>query len=139
MNNTNTNTTINMIKSPLTVHIPPTDVASFVFASGTPESRAALQYFDAAAPSSKCYSLAEAKVFTKQIAKGLQDRAGLEPDDKVLLFSGNCLFFPVLLWGVLAGGVVFTAAAPVASVSGTLTVFYLLYIYVCVRVGVCFR
>ncbi|KAL3452152.1 hypothetical protein BJX65DRAFT_303864 [Aspergillus insuetus] len=106
-----------MIKSPLTVPIPTTDVASFVFASGTPESRAAPQYFDAAAPSTKCYSLAEAKVFTKQIAKGLRDRAHLEPDDKLLLISSNSLFFPVLLWGVLAGGFVFTAAAPVASVA----------------------
>jgi hypothetical protein len=81
-----------MIKSPLTVPIPTTDVASFVFAPGTPESRAAPQYFDAAAPSTKCYSLAEAKVFTKQIAKGLRDRAHLEPDDKVLLFRVTVCF-----------------------------------------------
>ncbi|KAJ0415096.1 hypothetical protein BJY00DRAFT_294013 [Aspergillus carlsbadensis] len=114
---TNTKTKPNMIKSPLKVPIPTTDVASFVFTSGTPESRSAPQFFDAAAPSTKCYSLAEAEVFTKQIAKGLQDRASLHPDDKVLLCSGNCLFFPVLLWGVLAGRFVFTAAAPVASVA----------------------
>ncbi|KAL3457185.1 hypothetical protein BJX64DRAFT_280782 [Aspergillus heterothallicus] len=105
-----------IIHSPLKVPIPTTDIATFVFTSGNPQSRAAKQYFDAAAPSSKCYSLAEAEVYTKQIAKGLQEVANLQQGDRVLLFSGNCLFFPVLLWGVLAGGFVFTAAAPGAGV-----------------------
>lgn len=105
-----------MIVSPYKVDIPVTDVASFVFNSGTPTSRQAPQYFDAASPS-KCFSLSEAEGFVKQVAKGLET-LGLQPDDKVLLYSHNRLFFPVLLWGVLAAHCVFTAASPTASVSG---------------------
>ncbi|KAL2826235.1 hypothetical protein BDW59DRAFT_179598 [Aspergillus cavernicola] len=104
-----------MIESSLRIDIPITDVASFVFSSGTPSSREAPVYFDAAAPS-KCFSLAQAQGFVKQIAKGLED-LGLQADDKVLLCSHNCLFFPVLLWAVLAGRFVFTAASPTASVT----------------------
>ncbi|KAL5040849.1 hypothetical protein BDW71DRAFT_213713 [Aspergillus fruticulosus] len=103
-----------MMKSPYQVHIPPTDVASFVFNSGTATSRESLQYFDAASPS-QCFSLAQAEVWVKQLAKGLQD-LGLGADDKILLFSENRLHFPVLLWGILAARCVFTAASPSASV-----------------------
>lgn len=105
-----------MIESPCQVHIPHTDVASFVFNSGTASSRESPQYFDAASPS-KCFSLAQAEVWVKQFAKGLQD-LGLGADDKILLFSENRLDFPVLLWGVLAARCVFTAASPSASLRG---------------------
>jgi long-subunit acyl-CoA synthetase (AMP-forming) len=105
-----------MIKSPYQIDIPTTDVTSFVFSSGTAISREAPQYFDAATPS-KCFSLAEAEGYVRQIARGLE-KLGLRPGDKVLLYSHNCLFFPVLLWAVLAGRLVFTAASPSASVTG---------------------
>lgn len=105
-----------MIKSALQTDIPVTDVASFVFSSGTPSARESPQYFDAATPS-KCFSLAQAEGYVKQIARGLEV-LGLQPNDKVLLYSNNSLFFPVLLWGVLAGRFVFTAASPTASVNG---------------------
>jgi len=86
-----------MIESPHQVEIPPVDVASFVFGSGTASSREAPQYFDAATPS-KCFSLSQAEVFVKQVARGLEV-LGLQPNDKVLLYSHNRLFFLVLLWG----------------------------------------
>ncbi|CBF88756.1 uncharacterized protein ANIA_00801 [Aspergillus nidulans FGSC A4] len=103
-----------VLTSPLRIPIPVTDVASFVFSSGTPTTRQTPQYFDASNPS-KNFSLAQAEVLVKQIAKGLED-LGLQPNDKVLLYSHNALFFPVLLWGVLAGRCVFTAVAGGASV-----------------------
>lgn len=105
-----------MIKSPYEAEIPIVDVASFVFSSGTPLSREAPQYFDAASPS-RCFSLAQAESFVKQVAKGLET-LGLQQNDKVLLYSHNRLYFPVLLWGVLAARCVFTAASPTASVRG---------------------
>ncbi|KAL2840342.1 hypothetical protein BJX68DRAFT_258528 [Aspergillus pseudodeflectus] len=104
-----------IIKSPHQIDIPITDVASFVFTSGTPTSRETPQYFDAAKPA-KNFSLAQAEGYVKQIASGLQ-ALGLQPNDKVLLYSNNSLFFPVLLWAVLAGRLVFTAASPAASVT----------------------
>jgi acyl-CoA synthetase (AMP-forming)/AMP-acid ligase II len=107
-----------IIKSPRQIDIPITDVASFVFSSGTTTSRETPQYFDAANPT-KNFSLAQAEGYVKQIASGLE-ALGLKPNDKVLLYSNNSLFFPLLLWAVLAGRFVFTAASPSASVTGTL-------------------
>ena len=113
-----------MLKSSSQIDIPVTDVASFVFSSGTPASRESPQYFDAATPS-KCFSLAQAEGYVKQIARGLET-LGLRPNDKVRLYSNNGLFFPVLLWGVLAGRFVFTAASPTASVNGMCRILSLL-------------
>lgn len=107
-----------IIKSPYTIDIPPIDIATFVFSSGTASSRQKPQYFDATSPS-KCYSLAQAEGFVKQVGLGLQT-LGLKSDDKVLLYSNNRLFFPVLLWGTTTAGCVFTAASPSASASGML-------------------
>src|SRR6187402_1028968 len=104
-----------VIESRHNLTIPGIDLPSFIFSSGTESSRQKPQYFDATNPS-KCFSLAQAESYVKQVAHGLQ-RLGLRPDDKVLLYSSNSLFFPILLWGVVASGCVFTACAPSASVS----------------------
>ncbi|KAF9889142.1 hypothetical protein FE257_007631 [Aspergillus nanangensis] len=101
--------------APHQIPIPTTDIASFIF-SGDNASKQSPQYFDADAPS-RNYSLAQAELYVKQVAHGLQTKLGLQPDDKVLLFSGNNLYVPVLLWGVTAAGGVFTAANPAASES----------------------
>ncbi|EXJ91717.1 hypothetical protein A1O3_00267 [Capronia epimyces CBS 606.96] len=108
-----TNSTV--VESPYSLDIEPTDVVSFVFSSGTASSRQKPQYFDTGRPS-ECFSLGQAETYVKQIGQGLQS-LGLQPDDKVLVFSRNRLFFPVVLWGILAAGCVFTAASPSASVS----------------------
>ena len=105
-----------MIESPLQVDIPVTDIPSYVFSTGTASSREAPQYFDAESPSQN-FSLSQAEIFVKQFARGLEV-LGLQPNDKVLLYSHNRLFFPVLLWGVLAARCVFTAASPAASING---------------------
>ena len=108
-----------MFKSPYTIDIPPIDVNTFVFGSGTKASREAPQYFDADSPS-KCFSLTQGEVFSKQFARGLQ-LLGLQPDDRVLLYTNNRLFFPVAIWGTIASGCIFTAASPTASASGQYT------------------
>lgn len=105
-----------MIVSPLSADIPGIDIASFIFSTGTPESRRAPQYFDASNPQ-KCFSLAQAEIKVKQIACGLQ-RLGVKPDEKVMVFSNNCLYFPIALWSIVASGAVFTAASPSAAVTG---------------------
>ncbi|KAJ5291128.1 hypothetical protein N7478_000379 [Penicillium angulare] len=76
-----------MIESRYQVDIPYMDMTSFVFSTGTPSSHESPQYFDADVPS-KCFTMAQAKVWVKQFAKGLQD-IGLDPNGKVLLFSEN--------------------------------------------------
>ncbi|KAK5400809.1 hypothetical protein LTR06_011230 [Exophiala xenobiotica] len=104
-----------VIKSSLSIEIPAIDIASYVFSSGTTISRGAPQYYDAESPS-RNYSLAQAEIHVKRFARGLQN-LGLRPGDRVLLYSGNRLFFPVVLWSVAAAGMVFTAASPTASAS----------------------
>jgi 4-coumarate--CoA ligase len=43
----------------------------------------------------------------KRLAKFLLD-LGLTEDDKVLLYSGNDVYFPILFWGAVASGCIFT-------------------------------
>jgi 4-coumarate--CoA ligase len=102
--------------SPYSIDIPISDVPSFIFSSGDPESRKSPQYFDAENPARK-YSLHDAEILVKQVARGLQ-LLGVEKGEKVLLYSGNRLHFPVLLWGTIAAGCVFTGCTASASVQG---------------------
>lgn len=102
--------------APHTIPIPATDIASFIFA-GDVAAQQSPQFFDADTPA-RHYSLAQAQTYVKQVAHGLQTKLHLQPDDKVLLYSGNNLYFPVLLWGVTAARCVFTAANPSASENG---------------------
>lgn len=104
------------LESPYKVEIEITDVVSWVFSSGTEITRQRPQYFDADKPS-RNFSLSQAELYVKQVARGIQ-KLGLQPNDKVLLYSQNKLYFPILLWGVIASGCVFTAVAPSASEAG---------------------
>ena len=102
-----------IIVSPLSIDIVATDIASYVFSSGSPSSRKAPQYYDAESPS-KNLSLAQAEVCVKRFGKGLEEH-GLQRGDRVLLYAGNKLFFSVVMWSVTAAGGIFTAASPSAS------------------------
>ena len=99
------------------IDIPSTDVASFIFSSGTPASRQVPQYFDADCPANN-FSLSQAELLVKRVGKGLKD-LGLGDCDKVLLYGGNKLHTPILLWGTMAAGCVFTGCSPGSSVDGT--------------------
>lgn len=103
-------------ESRYTCEIPRVDLLTFVFGSGDVATRQRPQYFDADHPE-RHYSLSQGESHAKRVAKGLRD-LGLQDDDKVLLYSGNNLFFPVLLWGVIGAGCVFTATSPSASLEG---------------------
>lgn len=50
-------------------------------------------------------------MLSKRVALGLLD-AGLKPQDRVLLFSGNNIFFPSVFLGILMAGGIFTGANP---------------------------
>lgn len=103
-------------ESPYKTPILPVDLATFIFSSGSKEDRSRSQYFDADRPE-RNFSLQQAEVLVKRFAKGLLD-LGLKTDDKVLLYSGNSLYFPILFWGTVAAGCVFTGCSPSASVTG---------------------
>ncbi|KAF9892990.1 hypothetical protein FE257_012401 [Aspergillus nanangensis] len=103
-----------IISCSLKVEIPAVDLFTYVFSSGTPVSRQSPQYFDATAPAVN-YCLEDAELMARQFGRGLQS-SGLRKQDKVLLYSPNSLFFPVVIWAVTAAGGVFTGASPTASV-----------------------
>jgi len=105
-----------IFESPYKTPILPVDLPTFIFSSGSKADRSRPQYFDADRPE-RNFSLQQAEVLVKRFAKGLLD-LGLKPDDKVLLYSGNSLYFPILFWGTVAAGCVFTGCSPSASVTG---------------------
>lgn len=102
-------------RSRYNVDILKVDLLTFVFRHNDIETRSRPQYFDAFRPD-RHFSLAQGEEYAKRIGLGLR-KLGLESDDKVLLFSGNNLIFPPLLWGVIAADCVFTAVSPTASSS----------------------
>jgi acyl-CoA synthetase (AMP-forming)/AMP-acid ligase II len=97
------------------VHVPSVDLPTYIF-SNSIKHRKEPQYFDADNPSVN-FSLEQAQIWVKRWAKGIQD-FGLEPNEKIMLFSGNSVYFPIMLWGVLASGCVFTGCSPGSSVDG---------------------
>lgn len=56
-------------------------------------------------------TLGDYRLYSKRVAAGLR-AAGLQTGDRVLLFSGNNLFFPTIFLGVLMAGGIFTGANP---------------------------
>ncbi|KAH7126001.1 hypothetical protein EDB81DRAFT_663834 [Dactylonectria macrodidyma] len=104
-----------IIESPYAgqLDVPYCDVLSYIFSS-KPSPKHQAQFFNADNPSLS-FDLPTAELYVKQFGKGLQN-LGLQPGDKVLLVSHNQLFFPVVIWGVLAAQCVFTGASPSASV-----------------------
>ncbi|VUC26745.1 unnamed protein product [Clonostachys rosea] len=95
------------------VHVPTVDLPTYIF-SNSIKHRKEPQYFDADNPSVN-FSLEQAQVWVKRWAKGIQD-FGLKPNEKIMLFSGNSVYFPIMLWGVLASGCVFTGCSPGSSI-----------------------
>jgi len=66
---------------------------------------------DADRPDTHLLSKADYRLLAKRIALGLVD-AGLAPGDRVLLFSGNNLYFPSVFLGTIMARGVFTGANP---------------------------
>ncbi|KAK6005056.1 hypothetical protein QM012_007835 [Aureobasidium pullulans] len=98
-------------KSRWSVDVPQIDLSTYVFGSpsGTlPETPLLL---DAEKPDRYRLSASDLREWSKRFASGLQ-KAGLESGDRVLLFSGNTLFFPVVFLGTIMAGGVFTGANP---------------------------
>ena len=62
-------------------------------------------------PSTHFLTLHTYRLWSKRFAAGLI-RAGLQPGDRVLVFSGNSIFFPVVLMGVIMAGGIFCGANP---------------------------
>ncbi|KAI1812394.1 acetyl-CoA synthetase-like protein [Poronia punctata] len=91
--------------------IPNCSLQKWVFGSSFDPLPETPQFLDPEAPDTRFITRAGYRLWAKRVALGLQ-RAGLKPGDRVLLFSGNNLFFPVVFMGVLMAGGIFTGANP---------------------------
>lgn len=84
---------------------------TFLFGSPTAPLPQRVAFYDAVRPSTHFLTYDALRLLSLRFAAGLQ-KAGLEPGDRVLLFSGNNLFYPAAFLGVLMAGGVFTGANP---------------------------
>ncbi|KAF4619016.1 hypothetical protein G7Y89_g14834 [Cudoniella acicularis] len=80
---------------------------------GPPDSRLPdkIAFIDADRPETHFLTHETFRLWSSRLAAGLQ-KAGLQPGDRVLLFSGNSLFYPVVFLGILMAGGTFTGANP---------------------------
>ena len=99
------------VKSRWTIPIPDTSIVSLVFKSPThPLSDEKPALIDAEDPK-RYLTLHTYRLWSQRLAVGLISH-GLQPGDRVLLFSANNLFFPVVFMGVVMAGGIFTGANP---------------------------
>ncbi|GKT60406.1 4-coumarate-CoA ligase [Colletotrichum tofieldiae] len=91
--------------------IPNCSLQTWIFGSSFDPLSDRKAFYDADRPDTHYLTFSDYRFVAKQIAIGLQ-AAGLKPGDRVLLFSGNNLFFPVIFLGVLMAGGIFTGANP---------------------------
>ncbi|KAF5022411.1 hypothetical protein F66182_5551 [Fusarium sp. NRRL 66182] len=99
------------IESRFSVSVPNCSIQQWVFGSPfspLPDKKA---FIDADHPQKRYLTYNEARLLAKRIAVGLIDN-GLKPGDRVLLFAGNSIFFPIIVMGVWMAGGIFTGANP---------------------------
>lgn len=98
------------LKSRWSIEIPKITLPSLLFTSPTHVLPDVDVFFDAECPHNKL-SLNAFRLWSQRFAAGLR-RAGLQDGDRVLLFSPNNIFFPVVFMGVIMAGGIFTGANP---------------------------
>ncbi|PYH48412.1 acyl--CoA ligase [Aspergillus saccharolyticus JOP 1030-1] len=100
------------LQSRWTIPIPKCHLATLLFTSPThPLSPTHRCFLDAARPDTHYFTDHTFRLWSQRFAAGLR-AAGLQPGDRVLLFSGNDLFFPVIFMGTIMAGGIFTGANP---------------------------
>lgn len=102
-----------VVKSRWSVPIPECSLHQWVFGSSKEplEGGDEKGLIDAERPDTHYLTFEEYRHLSKRVGLGLQ-QAGMKPGDRVLLFSGNNVYFPAVFLGILMGGGVFTGANP---------------------------
>lgn len=100
-----------VIKSRWSFPIPSVSLPTYIFDSPTAELPKAPLYLSASEPDKYNITLHRLRHDAQRLASGLRC-AGLQPGDRVLLYSGNTLFFPIVVLGVIMAEGVFTGANP---------------------------
>jgi acyl-CoA synthetase (AMP-forming)/AMP-acid ligase II len=91
--------------------IPRCSLQQWVFGSSRDPLPDTKLYIDPERPDTHFLTKADYRLLAKRVALGLQGE-GIKPGDRVLVFSGNNLYFPSFFMGVLMAGAVFTGANP---------------------------
>lgn len=82
-----------------------------MFKSPTEPLSDKIAFADASKPDTHYLTRPQFRLWCQRVAAGLR-KAGLKDGDRVLLFSGNDIFFPVVFLGITMAGGVFTGANP---------------------------
>ena len=99
-------------KSRWQVNVPDTHLASLLFTSPFhPLSKTHRCFSEAANADTRYFTTHDFRLWSQRFAAGLR-KSGLQTGDRVLLFSGNDLFFPVVLMGIIMAGGIFSGANP---------------------------
>ncbi|KAH6896507.1 AMP-binding enzyme [Thelonectria olida] len=99
------------IESRWTEDVPNCSLQQWIFGSPFAPLPDKKIFFDADRPDSHYVTTSGYRLLAKRVALGLQ-RKGLKPGDRVLVFSGNNVFYPSVFLGILMAGCVFTGANP---------------------------
>ena len=104
------------VQSRFSTPVPNVSLPTWLFGSPTaPLPNSPPIYYSAEDPDHEHLSLADYRLWSQRLASGLR-RRGIRYGDRVMLFSGNNIFFPIVIMGVVMSGAIFTGANPAFSV-----------------------
>lgn len=100
-----------VLESRWTAPIPRCSLQQWVFGSSRDALSDKKLFIDPERPDTHHLTKSDYRLLGKRVALGLQAE-GIKPGDRVLVFSGNNLYFPSFFMGVLMAGAIFTGANP---------------------------
>lgn len=100
-----------VLKSRWELEIPQVSLPTYLFDSPTADLPKTPALISAKDPEKYYLSIDTYRLYGQRLASGLI-RNGLKPGERVLLFSGNTLFFPTVMIGIIMAGGVYTGANP---------------------------
>ncbi|KAF2652775.1 4-coumarate-CoA ligase-like protein [Lophiostoma macrostomum CBS 122681] len=100
-----------VIKSRWSIPIPQVSLPTFIFGNPGDELADTAAFISAQEPEKHRLSIKDYRLYAQRLASGLL-RSGFQPGERILLFSGNTLFFPSVIMGIIMAGGVFTGANP---------------------------
>lgn len=98
-------------KSKWSIHVPKQTLPTFLFGSPTAPLPDKPCYIDAERPDRYVLKYEDYRVWAQRLAAGLR-AAGLQKGDTLMLYSGNSIFFPIVLMGTIMASGIFTGANP---------------------------
>ncbi|CAG9975451.1 unnamed protein product [Clonostachys byssicola] len=99
------------IQSRWTTPVPEVSLTTWLFGSASAPLPDRKVFIDTENPDTRFLTFSDFRLWSARTALGLQ-RSGLRRGDRVLVFSGNDIFFPVLFTGIIMAGGIFTGASP---------------------------